>query len=104
MGDRPEHRHRGWQRVDARAVPRVTGAQAFRRRRHRRSTCWPNSYVSQAIRRPFEAADMKAIARLYPPPPEYFDTTFLEDRDAIEHKQLRRLIEKAWHAYRIPFH
>src|SRR5436305_9277996 len=102
MGHGPEHRHRRRQRAHARPLPRVARAQAFRRRGHRRRARRQDPGVSQGIRRPYEAADMSAIARLYPPPPEYFDTVYLEDREAIEHKQLRRLIEKAWRAYRIP--
>ena len=60
--------------------------------------------MAQHLRRPYEAVNFDEIARLYPPPPEYFESVFYEDREAIEHKQLVRLQEKAWRAYRIPFH
>ena len=30
--------------------------------------------MAQGIRRPLEAVDYEAIERLYPPPPEYFET------------------------------
>jgi phenylacetate-CoA ligase len=60
--------------------------------------------VANGIRRPQEAVDFAAVERLFPPPPEYFETTYYEDRDSIEHKQLARLIDKAWRTYRVPFH
>ena len=37
------------------------------------------------------------------PPPEYYETTFFDDPDAIARLQLQRLKERAWHAYRVPF-
>src|SRR3954452_10351191 len=104
MGHRAEHRHRGRQRVDKGALPRVARPQAIWRRGHRHSAGGAPRRMSQGIRRPYEAADMDAIQRLYPPPPEYFETVFYEDREKIEAKQLNRLKEKAWRAYRIPFH
>ena len=60
--------------------------------------------MAQGIRRPHEAVDFAAIERMYPPPPEYFETTYFEDRETIERKQLARLIDRAWRAYQIPFH
>jgi phenylacetate-CoA ligase len=60
--------------------------------------------MAQGIRRPHEAVDFAAIEALYPPPPEYYETAYYEDRDTIEHKQLSRLIEKAWRTYSVPFH
>ena len=60
--------------------------------------------MAQGIRRPHEAIDFAAIERMYPPPPEYFETTYFEDRETIERKQLARLIDRAWRAYEIPFH
>lgn len=56
------------------------------------------------IRRPHEAVDFEAIARLYPPPPEYFETAYFDDPDTIRRKQLARLVDKAWRAYQAPFH
>jgi phenylacetate-CoA ligase len=60
--------------------------------------------MPQGIRRPHEAIDFAAIERMYPPPPEYFETTYFEDRETIERKQLSRLIDRAWRAYQVPFH
>ena len=60
--------------------------------------------MSQGLRRPYQAVNFEEIARLYPPPPEYFEGVFLESREAIERKQLRRLIDKAWRTYQVPFH
>lgn len=60
--------------------------------------------MAQGIRRPHEAVDFAAIERMYPPPPEYFETAYFEDRETIERKQLARLIDRAWRAYDIPFH
>ena len=37
--------------------------------------------MAQGIRRPHEAVDFAAIERMYPPPPEYFETAYYEDRD-----------------------
>jgi phenylacetate-CoA ligase len=56
-----------------------------------------------AFRRPFEAADPEAIARLYPPPPEYFETTWLATPDEIERTQLERLRARALTAAKVPF-
>ena len=47
---------------------------------------------------------MDEIARLYPPPPEYFETTFYEEPETIARKQLARLQDRAQRAYQIPFH
>lgn len=60
--------------------------------------------MANGIRRPHEALDWAAIERLFPPPPEYFETAYFEDRETIERKQLSRLIDRAWRAYQIPFH
>ncbi len=54
------------------------------------------------MRRPHEL-DYAAMARLYPPPPEYFETTFWEDPDTIARKQLVRLQDRAQRAWRVPF-
>jgi len=55
------------------------------------------------FRRPFEAADPEAIARLYPPPPEYFETTWLATPEEIERTQLERLRARALTAAKVPF-
>ncbi len=54
------------------------------------------------MRRPHEL-DYDAIQRLFPPPPEYFETTFYEDPDTIARKQLLRLQDRAHRAWRVPF-
>jgi phenylacetate-CoA ligase len=59
--------------------------------------------MAQGIRRPHEAVDFAAIERMYPPPPEYFETAFYDDRETIERRQLARLQDKAWRAYAVPF-
>lgn len=56
-----------------------------------------------AIRRPHEAVDFDAIIRAFPPPPEYYETAYLDDPDTIAAKQLVRLKERAWQAYQVPF-
>src|SRR5688572_4960624 len=59
--------------------------------------------MAQGIRRPHEAVDFAAIERLYPPPPEYFEGAYFDDRETIERRQLARLIDKAWRTYDVPF-
>jgi phenylacetate-CoA ligase len=59
--------------------------------------------MSIGIRRPFEAVDYDAIVRLFPPPPEYFETAWYDPPDLIEHKQLARLKQRALAAERVPF-
>ena len=54
------------------------------------------------MRRPHEL-DYDAIQRLFPPPPEYFETTFFEDPDTIARKQLLRLQDRAHRAWQVPF-
>jgi phenylacetate-CoA ligase len=55
------------------------------------------------IRRPFQAVDYAELARLYPPPPEYFESAFFDPPELIERKQLARLRERAERAARVPF-
>ncbi|MAG30669.1 MAG: hypothetical protein CL908_07250 [Deltaproteobacteria bacterium] len=59
--------------------------------------------MAQEIRRPHEAVDYDALQRMYPPPPEYFETAYTETRDQIESKQLARLQDRALRAYQVPF-
>ena len=58
--------------------------------------------MSTGMRRPHEL-DYQAIERLFPPPPEYFETAFFEDPDTIAHKQLLRLLDRAQRAWQVPF-
>jgi phenylacetate-CoA ligase len=55
------------------------------------------------IRRPYQAVDCDELARLYPPPPEYFESAYFDPPEAIERKQLARLRDRAQRAYRVPF-
>jgi phenylacetate-CoA ligase len=59
--------------------------------------------VSTGLRRPYQAVDLDEVARLYPPPPEYFDTAYFDDPDTIERRQLHRLQQRALTAYQVPF-
>jgi phenylacetate-CoA ligase len=59
--------------------------------------------VSTGLRRPYQAVDYDEIARLYPPPPEYYETAYYDPPDLIERKQLSRLQQRALTAYQVPF-
>ena len=54
-------------------------------------------------RRPYQAVDLDEVARLYPPPPEYFETAYFDDPDTIERRQLHRLQQRTLTAYQVPF-
>lgn len=55
------------------------------------------------IRRRHEAVDYTAIERLFPPPPEYFESAWFDPPEVIARKQLTRLQDRAWSAYKVPF-
>jgi phenylacetate-CoA ligase len=55
------------------------------------------------IRRPFQAVDYAELVRLYPPPPEYFESAYFDPPEAIARKQLARLRDRAQRAYAVPF-
>jgi phenylacetate-CoA ligase len=55
------------------------------------------------IRRPWQAVDYDEIVRLFPPPPEYFETAWKAGPDEIERTQLERLRRRARAAGRVPF-
>ena len=59
--------------------------------------------MSKGIRRPHEVVDYDQLTQSFPPPPEYFDSTYLESRDEIERKQLSRVKDRALRAYQVPF-
>jgi len=59
--------------------------------------------MTQGVRRPWQAVDYEEIVRAYPPAPEYYETTYFDDPDAIGRLQLRRLKDRAAVAYRVPF-
>jgi phenylacetate-CoA ligase len=60
--------------------------------------------MSIGIRRPHEAVDLDEIARLLPPPPEYFESAWFDPPEVIERKKLERLKAKAMLASRVPFY
>ena len=47
--------------------------------------------IPPTFRRPFEVVDCQALMRKHAPPPEYFDTTYLQAPDEIEALPLARL-------------
>ena len=55
------------------------------------------------FRRPHEAVDYDLLTQRLPPPPEYLETSYLLDAEAIARTQLERLKERANAAYRVPF-
>ena len=59
--------------------------------------------MPSGLRRPHEAVDYDALKRAYPPPPEYYDSAFLDTPDRIDEIQLRRVQERAERAYQVPF-
>ncbi len=59
--------------------------------------------MTVGIRRPWEAVDYDELVRAFPPPPEYFERTWLAPPDEIERVQLGRLRERALAAARVPF-
>ncbi len=56
-----------------------------------------------AFRRPREAVDFDLLEAMYPPPPEYYETAWLDDPETIERKQLERLQARAVEAQKVPF-
>lgn len=55
------------------------------------------------FRRPHQAVDFAELQRRFPPPPEYFESAWLDDPDHIEAKQLSRARARAQRAERVPF-
>jgi phenylacetate-CoA ligase len=55
------------------------------------------------IRRRHEAVDYAAIERMFPPPPEYFESAWYDSPEVTAQKQLNRLQDRAQAAYRVPF-
>ena len=60
--------------------------------------------MSQGIRRPHQAVDMDEVARLFPPPPEYYESAWYDDAETIERKQLSRLRNRLIQGAQTPFH
>jgi phenylacetate-CoA ligase len=59
--------------------------------------------MSFAMRRRHNAVDYAAIERMFPPPPEYFETAWFDSPEVTQRKQLARLKERALTAYNVPF-
>jgi phenylacetate-CoA ligase len=59
--------------------------------------------MPRGLRRPHEAVDYDELVRTFPPAPEYFEAAFYEAPEAIAHKQLARLRQRAHSAYNVPF-
>ena len=55
------------------------------------------------IRRRHEAVDYAAIERMFPPPPEYFETAWFDPPELIQRRLLARLKERALTTYEVPF-
>src|SRR5215207_8682807 len=55
------------------------------------------------IRRRHEAVDYAAIERMFPPPPEYFETAWFDPPELIQRRLLARLQERALTTYEVPF-
>jgi phenylacetate-CoA ligase len=55
------------------------------------------------FRRPFQAVDFDELTDRFEPPPEYFESAWLDEPDAIEAKQLTRLKARAHAASKVPF-
>lgn len=60
--------------------------------------------MSIGIRRPHQAVDLDEVARMYPPPPEYFETRWFDEPEQIDRLKLSRVKDRAMRAARIPFH
>jgi phenylacetate-CoA ligase len=59
--------------------------------------------MAAGIRRRHEAVDYDAIERMFPPPPEYYESAWFDPPDVIERRLLARLRERAHTAYAVPF-
>ncbi len=59
--------------------------------------------MSIGFRRPLEAVDLAGLVAAFPPPPEYFESAWLDTPETIERKQLSRLKDHLLAAERVPF-
>ena len=55
------------------------------------------------LRRPWEAVDYDELARLFPPPPDYFEQAWFTGPEAIDRIKLGRARHRADRARRVPF-
>src|SRR5581483_2325994 len=85
----------------------MAGRRARSPTRHRPAPILPASgqgaRMNHGIRRPWQAVDYEAAARLFPPPPEYFESAYYAEPEEIERLQLARLRVRAEQAARVPF-
>lgn len=59
--------------------------------------------MSIGIRRPWQAVDYAEVARMFPPPPEYFEHGWFAEPEEIDRVKLARLRSRADRAFDVPF-
>ncbi len=59
--------------------------------------------MARKLNRPHQAVDYNALTEAFPPPPDYFESAWLDEPEQIEAKQLERLKARAVKAGRVPF-
>jgi phenylacetate-CoA ligase len=59
--------------------------------------------MSIGLRRPWDAVDFGELARLFPPPPEYFEEAWFNPPETIDRVKLVRARHRADRAGRVPF-
>jgi phenylacetate-CoA ligase len=59
--------------------------------------------MSIGIRRPWQAVDYGEVARMFPPPPEYFEHGWFAEPEEIDRVKLARLVHRAQKAMAVPF-
>jgi phenylacetate-CoA ligase len=59
--------------------------------------------MSIGLRRPWDAVDFDELARLFPPPPEYFEGAWYAPPEEIDRVKLSRARHRAERARRVPF-
>ena len=97
---RPSARSCGTTRSTSTASPMATCQRTSTRRPTPR---WSPRPEMATFRRPHQAVDFAELERLFPPPPEYFESAWLDDPELIEQKQLTRLRARAQQTQRVPF-
>ena len=59
--------------------------------------------MASGLRRPWDAVDFDELARLFPPPPEYFEGAWLAPPEEIDRLKLSRARRRADRARQVPF-
>ena len=59
--------------------------------------------MSIGLRRPWDAVDFGELARLFPPPPDYFEEAWFNPPETIDRVKLSRARHRADRARRVPF-